>query len=298
LEEQGFTEWLATRIGVSNADAFSEAGFVLKVDGYSAGEAMYPWMSIRDFGWKAVASAVSDVYASGGIPVYYLASIGVESSQEARDLMDGVISAIEFYGGRLVGGDTNKCLGDRWVDVFILGKSLTGRTIGRDRAKPGDVIIQLGKAGLGSAAYVVYSNGFNIDDFHSVRDWSVKPVIPRWVPHVVSHPCVSAVIDNSDGFYYSLRSIALASGVKLMVDRILFDSEALRVVDGDWCRLSVGEDYNLFITVNRDCLNDFLDWCSMLSDGVWSCSVIGRVESGSPSVFVSGCSDGRGWSSF
>ncbi len=297
LGEYEFAEWLVNKLGVPDADVFSEAGLILKVDGYSASEALYPWMTLRDLGWKAVTSAVSDVYAGGGNPVFYLVSIGVSNDSEARDLMDGVIDAVEFYGGRLVGGDTNKCRDDKWIDVFILGKSLSGRTIGREGAKPGNVVVQIGEAGLGSAAYIVYSEGLNIDEFPRVKRWSVRPVVPSWVPRVASHPCVSAVIDNSDGFYYSLRSIGVASGVRLVVDRVVFDDEAVRVVDGDWPKLSIGEDYNLFMTVRPECIESFLDWCRAVSNR-WFCGVIGRVDSGSPGVSIAGYSGGGGWKSF
>ncbi|MEB3757409.1 MAG: AIR synthase related protein [Desulfurococcales archaeon] len=297
MGEHEFAEWLVDRLGVPNADAFSEGGLILKVDGYSASEALYPWMTLKDLGWKAVTSAVSDVYASGGVPVFYLVSIGANGEGEARDLMSGVIDAVEFYGGRLVGGDTNKCKGDKWIDVFVLGKSLSGRLISREGARPGDAVVQVGEAGLGSAAYIVYSEGLNIDEFPRVKRWSVRPVVPSWVPRVVSHQCVSAVIDNSDGFYYSLRSIGVASGVRLVVDRVVFDGEAVRVVGGDWPRLSVGEDYNLFMTVRPGCLESFLDWCRGMSGG-WFCGVIGRVEGGSPGVSIAGYSGGGGWRSF
>ncbi len=297
MGEHEFSERLVNKLGVPDADAFSEAGLVLKVDGYSASEARYPWMSLRDFGWKTITSAVSDVYASGGIPVFYLVSIGVKGEGEARDLMNGVIDAVEFYGGRLVGGDTNKCKGDEWIDAFVLGKSLSGRVISREGARPGDVVVQVGEAGLGSAAYIVYSEKLDIDEFPKVKEWSVRPVIPSWIPRLVSHPCVSAVIDNSDGFYYSLRSIGVASDVKLVVEEVVFNDEALRVVGDDWSRLSAGEDYNLFMTVRPGCLESFLDWCRGMSGG-WFCGVIGKVEAGSPGVSIAGYSGGGGWRSF
>ncbi|MCE4614347.1 MAG: AIR synthase related protein [Desulfurococcales archaeon] len=298
MSEHEFIYRLLRELSIPDADAYYESGWMFKVDGYSAEEALYPWMSLEDLGWKAVTSAISDVYSSGGLPVFYLASIGVGSRENAEELTRGIREAVGFYGGKLVGGDTNRCSCDAWIDVFAVGKSLAGRLLDRSGGSPGDAVIQLGSIGLGSAAYYIYKEGLSVEDFPSVMGWSVRPVIPSWIPYVVSHKCVRAVIDNSDGFLYSLRFLAEGSGVGLVVSDLWFDEEALSVADGDWRKLSVGEDYNLFLLVSNDCVDDFLGYCSGFASGMWACRVVGLAGKGEPGVVLSGFEGSGGWESF
>ncbi|MCE4605798.1 MAG: AIR synthase related protein [Desulfurococcales archaeon] len=298
MGEHEFIRGLLRELGIPDADVYYESGWVFKVDGYSAEEALYPWMMLRDLGWKAVASAISDVYSSGSLPVFYLVSIGVESRERAEELSEGIREAVNFYGGRLVGGDTNRCSCGAWVDVFVIGRSLSGRLLGRNGGSPGDIVVQLGSIGLGSAAYHIYKEEMDIRKFPHVMEWSLRPVIPGWIPYTVSHECVKAVIDNSDGFLYSLRFLAESSGVRLAIDDLWFDDEALSVVSGEWGKLSSGEDYNLFLLVSNDCIDGFMDYCNKYSQGRWGCRVVGVAEDGEPGVVLPGFEEMGGWESF
>ncbi len=298
MGEHEFIRNLQRDLSIPDAEVYYESGWIFKADGYSAREALYPWMTLSDLGWKAVASAISDVYSSGGLPVFYLVSIGVGSREMAEELTKGIRNAVNFYGGRIVGGDTNRCGCGAWVDIFVVGRSLSGKFLGRDGGSPGDAVVQLGSIGLGSAAYHIYKKNMNIERFPRVMEWSLRPVIPDWIPYVVSHDCVRAVIDNSDGFLYSLRFLAESSGVKLVVDGLWFDDEALSVVEGKWDKLSFGEDYNMFLLVSEDCVDDFIDYCNRYSSDRWGCRVVGLAESGEPGVVLPGFEGLSGWESF
>ena len=298
MGEHGFIRNLQRELNIPDAEVYHESGWVFKVDGYSAEEALYPWMTLSDLGWKAVTSVISDVYSSGSLPVFYLVSIGVGSREMAEELTDGIRKAVNFYGGRIVGGDTNRCSCGAWVDVFVVGRSLSERVLARDSGSPGDVVVQLGSIGLGSAAYYIYKEKMSIDGFPRVMEWSLRPVIPSWIPYVIAHDCVKAVIDNSDGFLYSLKFLAESSEVKLVVDDLWFDDEALSAVNGEWDKLSFGEDYNLFLLVSKDCAGGFIDYCNKYSQDWWGCRVIGFAESGEPGVVLPGFEGLGGWESF
>jgi len=120
--------------------------------------------------------------------------------------------------------------------------------------------------------------------------------LPKWVPHVASHGCVKASIDNSDGAYKSLYLLGKASGVGVEVTReIVFDGEALRVASAEELAGEGGEDYNLFLAVPEGCLDDFLSDCRRVGGSCW---VVGRASPGS-GVYVGGRRVGvGGWSWF
>ncbi len=296
MNEHSRTDRLSWRFNLVQGEAFQSDGLVLKIDGYSESESMYPWMDPGDWGWKAVSGAVSDVYSIGGTPVYYMVSLGLRDEGMAEQIVEGVSEAVNHYGGSLVGGDLNSSKGDSWIDVAIIGRSNRDSFISRETGSPGDILVQVGYIGLGSAAYYAYRNKIDLHSYSRVYMWSKKPLIPTSLYLVASHDCVTASIDNSDGYARSLWLLSRFSGVRLVVDELYFDNEALDVVGGDYRLLSSGEDYNLFLLVGMECLDEFLRWCRRVSE--WPCMVVGRALSGSGVYFRGSRLFEGGWSSF
>jgi len=119
------------------------------------------WLSLREIGWRATATALSDLAAEGAEPIGVLVSLGLPGNGRGRgkgrpdpatEIMTGVGAAVQRVGARVLGGDLVRST--RYVvDVCVLG--LAARPVRRSGARPGDglwVTGRLGGAGLALAA--------------------------------------------------------------------------------------------------------------------------------------------------
>lgn len=282
VDEDALFKYYKEEMGIDEEDAFydPETGLLYNLDGVPISSSRYPWMSLSDLGFKAVTAAISDLYARGGTPKLVMASIGVPEPGQALDLVKGVREAAISYDAKFIGGDTNKCPRgcDGWVDIFVAGIPLRTQPPGRSGSRVGDYLVQVGVAGLGSAALHVYKGEGDVSRYPRIMRWSRRPLLPGWYPQVASHECVHASIDNSDGVYRSLYLLAKASGVGIHVDQIIFDEEALEIASFDDLASLGGEDYNLFLSVGEECLELFLEDCLGIGGECW---VVGRIVEGS-----------------
>jgi len=105
-----------------------------------------PDVPFKKIGWKAVAVNISDIAAMGGLPRYLTVSIGVPKGMKdssIRGVYDGIFSACEQYGIKLLGGDT--VLSRKLViDVSIMGAVEKSRLTLRSGAKEGDLVLVTG----------------------------------------------------------------------------------------------------------------------------------------------------------
>jgi len=205
---------------------FDDAGAVevggtyllVKVDGFAASRALYPWCSYGDLGFRAVTGAVSDVLAKGCRPYIYAVSLGVTPDRvdNVEELTKGVEEAVELYGGYLENLDTNVGY-DTWVDVFVVAEC-RHRPIPRG-ARPGDVVVLARSVGLSSIAYLEFSAG-RAPDLPEVRAFSCRPRAEPAVADAVEElsGCLSGSIDISDTLLESLQQLVEPYGVYLELD--------------------------------------------------------------------------------
>lgn len=191
---------------------------LVKVDGFAASRALYPWCSYRDLGFRAVTGAVSDVYAKGCRPYIYAVSLGVTPGKigVVEELTSGIEEAVEIYGGYIENVDTN--IGaDFWVDVFVLAECAT-RPLKR-AAIPTDTVVLTRRVGLSSIAYLEYSAG-RVPSFDEVREFSCRPRAEAAVVRAleVIRSCVSGSIDISDTLLESLQQLVEPPGLGLYLD--------------------------------------------------------------------------------
>ena len=84
-------------------------------------------MSYFDMGFKSVTVNVSDLAAMGSKPLGFLLSIALPKDLELdsfKQILDGVLSACDFYDIPLIGGDTNEA-----SEIIISGTALGLRSI-------------------------------------------------------------------------------------------------------------------------------------------------------------------------
>ncbi len=288
--------------GCVEADSCPWRGVLASIDGYSASESRLPWMSWADWGWKAAVAAASDLAASGARPGALLASIGAPEPGVVLEVARGLGEAASWMGADVLGGDTNRCRGDAWIDVAVLGALRYWSP--RWAARPGDVLVRAGCLGCGALAQLVLDGRLTLDTLPgAVVEYTRRPKPPLTLPGALWEAgCTPrAGVDNSDGWADALWSMAEASRVKLVVERLEAAGAALEVLEALGLHepglvASSAEDYTLLLAVPGGDVECVLSACRRA--GV-DCDVIGRVEEGGPAVIYNGEVLARGgWDSF
>lgn len=204
---------------------FDDAGAVriggdymlVKVDGFAVSRALYPWCCLRDFGFRGVTAAVSDVIAKGCRPYLYAVSIGVTSDQVGgvEEVVKGVEDAVRLYGGYVENMDTNVG-SDGWVDVFVLAEC---RSMPLSRVvRPADVLILPKRVGLSTVAFVEFSRR-RAPHAEGVRVFSCRPEADLRLAGLLEEmrSCVGGSIDVSDTLLESLQQVSEVSGTGVYV---------------------------------------------------------------------------------
>lgn len=251
---------------------FENRGMLIKVDGYSLSRSLYPWCSARDWGFRAITTAVSDVYAKGCIPRIYAVSIGLPPSwgeQELREIVKGIAEAVRFYGGFVENVDTNYGE-DGWIDVFVVAEC---RALPIPRfARHGAVLVVTKKLGAGGYSYLHYRYGEKIgDDNELCRDiitWGCRPVLNPWLPYALEkvRGLVLGSIDVSDTLYDALNQLSEPLGLEPFIyanPRDFLITEYLKLcqrlgLSAEECALMTCEDYALLLAVEPNAVEDVL----------------------------------------
>lgn len=210
------------------------------------------WLTWEEIGWRAVASALSDLAAMSARPAGALLSVALApelGSEVAEFLSVGVGACLREFNCPLIGGDLSRSPGPAVIDVSVLGS--TAAPVSRAGAAPGDDLWVTGRLGGAAVAAASWEKGREPDP--RARRSFVRPV-PRLaeIDWLRSRLNLSAAIDLSDGLAGDARHLATASGVQLQIDsgsiplhdtlEEYADREvALRVA------LTGGEDYELLL---------------------------------------------------
>lgn len=104
-------------------------------------------MSYFDMGFKAVTVNVSDLAAMGAEPLGFLLAIALPKDLKIdsfKEIIEGVLSACDYYEIPLIGGDTNEA-----SEIIITGTALgiTDSPLMKDSYEKGDLIAVTGEIG-------------------------------------------------------------------------------------------------------------------------------------------------------
>jgi len=174
------------------------------------------WLSPEEIGWRATASALSDLAAGGAACIGALVALTTPAREPEATfvaLMRGVDAALESAGGVVLGGDLSR--GDAMaVAVTVVGRG-TG-AISRRGARAGDGLWVTGELGGSRAALAAWIDGRTPDP--AARERFARPV-PRLIEgRWLADHGATAMIDLSDGLGADAGHLAAASELALHLE--------------------------------------------------------------------------------
>ena len=193
------------------------------------------WLSPAEIGYRAAASALSDLAAMGAKPLGMLVAMAIPENwrRHIDSISDGIGDAARAFDAPVLGGDMSRSA-ELALTFTVLGTARDA--LFRTAARPGDHVYVTGRLGGPGAALSALTEG---------RDRFARPV-PRirealWL---AEHGAASA-IDISDGLSSDLGHLAAASGVALKIDLAAIPVVA-GVIPEDAARS--GEEYEIVVT--------------------------------------------------
>jgi len=233
-------------------------------------------------GAKSLAVNLSDIAAMGGIPQFFLLSLGVPrgySFSFVDRFYQGVSQLAEVHEVLLVGGDI-AAAPKLMINGVAIGHCPPSQVIYRKGARPGDHIFVTGPLGDSALGLeILRKRGLRARDFGPKgeargKDGDVLGLIRRHLAptppvhkgrKIAEMACATAMIDISDGLLADLGHIMRESqvGATVWVDQV----PRSRIFE-TWARhyhpypmdllLGGGEDYELLFTAPRAALEDTL----------------------------------------
>jgi thiamine-monophosphate kinase len=174
------------------------------------------WLTAEEIGWRACASALSDLAAMAAQPLGVLAAVGVPEGSEGaflEELMEGVARAAAFSGAVVWGGDLVQAPVVT-VDVTVVGRA--ERPVRRRGARPGDRVWVTGSLGAPAGAIAAWESGSL--PHPALRTRFAKPV-PRVAEALwLRDQGATAMLDVSDGLVGDAGHLAAASGVAVTIE--------------------------------------------------------------------------------
>lgn len=206
---------------------------LLKTDAVVEGIHFTPETPSELVGRKALARAVSDVAAMGGLPEHALVTVLAHPDRPAEQLAGiyrGLCALAEEFGIAVAGGETSALPADGLaLSITLTGRVERGRAWLRSTASPGDLIAVTGKLGA---------------SFPSGRHLTFRPRLSLARHLQERGPRPTAAMDLSDGLGTDLPRLARASGCGFRLD-----DDLLPLHEGASIReaLTDGEDYELLL---------------------------------------------------
>ncbi len=213
-------------------------------------------MSYFDMGFKAVTVNVSDLAAMGAEPLGFLLAIAIPKDLELdsfKEIIDGVLSACDYYSIPLIGGDTNEA-----SEIIISGTALglCDEPLMMDNYSIGDVVAVTGDIGLAAL-------GFELEDFNNIYvKKALKPLARINEGITLKNSGATSATDITDGLASELYQIKKDSFGFMIYEELLNISDEYK----QYCKnlglnyldliLHVGEDFELLFTMPKEKLKN------------------------------------------
>lgn len=214
------------------------------------------WMTAADIGYRATVAAASDVLAMGGVPRAAVAAWTIPDELDDDTLAEiatGQRDAAALLGLSIVGGNISSAP-FLSITTTVLGE--VARPIPRGGARPGQRVVLVGIVGEAALGIAALGVGREIAAARAYR----RPPVLREESRALAR-MASAMIDVSDGLAQDLGHMALASGVRIVIDAAALAAARNPVSAADALALGLdlaafelagGDDYALVATVDVD----------------------------------------------
>lgn len=230
------------------------------------------WMSVADAAYRCMTSNVSDIAAMGAYAGPFTLAWGLPSSldfSEIRKAIQAIKTCLNDHGLPdcwLIGGDVVRSQVVMF-SVTVLGKCPEWPVVCRNTAKPGDIVMAMGKLGYAAAGLALFESSIYLDKTR-INACSLEPLLqafrrPKALtnagPILAKNRLVSSMMDLSDGVRTDLPRLLKQSrcGAVLDLDVLVPDDCLSRAADvlqcdaRDWMACG-GEDFGLLMTAPVD----------------------------------------------
>lgn len=227
---------------------------------------------LKHLGYKSAVVNFSDIYAMNGTPRQIVVSLAISrrfTVEHIQQLYDGLRLACDIYGVDLVGGDTTASRQGLVISVTVIGDAPAAKVVGRDGARPTDLICVSGDLGAAYMGLQVLERekaaSVGIKDFEPqfqgkeyLVERQLKPEARRDIVEQLDRAGIvpTSMIDVSDGLSSELLHICKDSktGCRIYEERIPIDYQtALMAQELNMnlvtAAMNGGEDYELLFTV-------------------------------------------------
>lgn len=248
---------------VTRAGEFAVTSVDAIVDSVHFDRQSWPAQAI---GWKAAATAISDLAAMAAKPSDLLVAAGLPdgiTDDELTELFSGVAAAAESFGMTVIGGDTvNSPM--LWLSVTVVGYLPTAQqAMTRSGGNTGDLLAVTGSLGGARAGLALMQDsqlaaaaGLNENEIELLINRQQRPVPLIAAAQALRSAGAKAMIDLSDGLTGDLAHLAGASecGAEVELARIPVGESTARVAralgdDPTEFAATGGEDYELLVAL-------------------------------------------------
>ncbi|GIV24378.1 MAG: thiamine-monophosphate kinase [Bacteroidia bacterium] len=258
-------------------------------------------------GYKAATSALSDICAMNGEPLFLVVALGVPryvSPAYLEALYDGLRQVEEKYGVAVIGGDISPAR-DLWLTVTVVGQVEKARITYRRGAQPTHLVCVTGDLGGAYAGLKILQREKavflqnpsiqpDISGFNYIVSRQLKPEarldMVRRLRELGVQP--SSMTDLSDGLAAGLHHLSTASqaAFHIYLDRLPFHEQTYKVAQLLDMPLSAlllygGEEYELLFTApvtayERLQQEEQIHIIGFVKEGegVWAEDSLGQVE--------------------
>jgi thiamine-monophosphate kinase len=234
--------WTGDDAAVTRARPYAVTSIDTLVDGVHFRRATH---GLRDIGWKALATALSDLAAMGAESgEAYVSVVLPDDLEEPLELVRGMEELAAECGVTIAGGDVVQ------GPVLVLTVAVTGwadaedELVGRDGARPGDLVGVTGELGGSEAGRVLLETGATAPAEPIARHLRPRPLLEAG--RALAAAGATAMIDLSDGLATDARHVADRSGVEL---RLRLEDVPRAAGVGAEQAATGGDDYELLVTV-------------------------------------------------